>query len=150
MVYVFEGEGKGKTSAALGVAVRMLAIGKKVVWISWFKTEKWPLSEMKLPDYFGEQLEMYWMGEGFYLRGLKTAKTQKATVYDFDTPTGHKIAAEQALKLVEKLLQRKGTPDLIVMDEVIQAIDERLLSEKEVLEVIKKRGKVHLVLTGHV
>ncbi|TXH06750.1 MAG: hypothetical protein E6R05_01140 [Candidatus Moraniibacteriota bacterium] len=43
LVYVFTGEGKGKTSAALGVATRSLLIEKKVVWIAFYKQESgWP------------------------------------------------------------------------------------------------------------
>lgn len=162
MVYVFEGDGKGKTSAALGVALRMLLIKKKVLWVSWFKSIDWQNSEMLLVDCFKKRLKMYWMGKGFYIkRGrtemlsfgkVKSAQTNKAKVYDTETVVTHKAAAEQALSLVKKTLEkpRKGGFHLIVMDEVIKAVNEGLLLESDVLEVVRKRGLVHLVLTGHV
>jgi cob(I)alamin adenosyltransferase len=162
MVYVFEGDGKGKTSAALGVAVRMLSASKRVLWVSWFKSRAWPVSEMNLPDYFDGRLEMHWMGEGFFIKNgkkqktsfgeVKTAQTKTATVYDRQTPEGHKEAAREALILVAKTLEEKEekVPDLIVMDEVIKAVQEGLLTEEEVLKIIKKRRDVHLILTGHV
>lgn len=46
LIYIFTGEGKGKTSAALGVALRSLCIDKKVAWISWYKQSSWPISEL--------------------------------------------------------------------------------------------------------
>ena len=50
LVYVISGEGKGKTSAALGMVVRSLAHGRRVVWISWYKDNSWPIGEIRLPE----------------------------------------------------------------------------------------------------
>ena len=47
LVYVFTGEGKGKTSAAMGVAVRGVGAGMKVGWVAFYKQESWKLSELK-------------------------------------------------------------------------------------------------------
>lgn len=158
MVYVFEGDGKGKTSAALGVALRMLLIQKKVVWISWFKSEDWSVSEMNLADVFKKNLKMFWAGKGFFIKNgetekrgpevVKKAKTVNSIVYDLASPEIHKKAAISALNLAEKLL-RKNDLDLMVLDEIIQAINEGLLTEKEVLGLLELRGKTHIVLTGH-
>lgn len=150
MVYIFEGNGKGKTSAALGVALRMLLTGKKVVWISWFKSLRWPISESRLPDFFGKKIAMYWTGEGFF---IKTGKIKKlaggAIASDNTTPAIHLKAARKGLSLARKVLERENPPGLLVLDELIQAVGENLLTEKEVLNLIRKRGKVHLVITGH-
>lgn len=143
LVYIFEGDGKGKTSAALGVALRMLLLQKKVVWISWFKEEQWKIAEMKLPEVFKNNLKMYWMGKGFMGGPL-----------DHDTPEGHKRAAEEALLLAKEMLQKKeaggGMMNLLVLDEVIRAVNDGLLKVADVMEIIKIRGTTHLVLTGHV
>lgn len=150
MVYIFEGGGKGKTSAALGVAVRTLSIGKKVVWISWFKSLQWSISESRLPEYFGKKLMMYWVGEGFYIRTGKTKKLAGGAVArDHATLALHLKAAKRGLSLAKRVLERKNPPSLLVLDELIQAVGEKLLTEEEVLNVIRKRGKVHLVITGH-
>ena len=142
MVYVFEGYGKGKTSAALGVAVRMLLLEKKVVWISWFKEPSWKMSEMNLAKVFKNNLKMYWMGKGFFGGPM-----------DHDTPDGHKMAAVRALSLARRILDGKedqgGIVDLLVLDEIIRAVNDRLLMIDDVLELIRMRGKTHLVLTGH-
>lgn len=160
VVYVFEGDGKGKTSAALGTALRMLLLEKKVVWISWFKTSKWQIAETKLPLYFGKNLRMHWAGEGFYIKSgipekkgtkiVRTARSNGALVFDVATPTTHQQAAKKALKLATEALAKKHSPELLVLDEIIQAVNEGLLTEMEVLSLISKRGRTHLILTGHV
>jgi len=61
LVYVFTGDGKGKTSAGLGVAVRAVCNEMKVGIVQWYKEKEWLVSEYKL----GEKLkgvEIYPMG----------------------------------------------------------------------------------------
>ena len=138
MVYVFTGEGKGKTSAALGVAVRAVLSEMKVGWVAWYKEEAWPISEKELPSRINPEgkgsFEMYFMGEGFY-----KLPTDKAT------PKEHKKAAKKALKKADQLIKKM---DVVVMDEVIKAISDGLVVEDEVVKAIEKRGKTHVILTG--
>ncbi|MDZ7586729.1 MAG: cob(I)yrinic acid a,c-diamide adenosyltransferase [Patescibacteria group bacterium] len=131
LVYVFTGEGKGKTSAALGVAVRAVCAGMKVGWVSWYKEKKWLISEMNLKL---KNLQMYWLGEGFYK--LPT---------DHALPAQHKLAAMAALKQAEKLLK---TVDVLVLDEVNNAVADHLINLNYLTDLMKKRGKTHLILTG--
>ncbi len=154
LVYVFTGEGKGKTSAALGVATRAALIGKKVVWISFYKGKDWDLAEKGLPDKF-PNLEMHWIGRGFmiqdsrFMKGnAKIAKVAggRGVVVDTASESEHKSAAEEGLTLAESKLAEK--PWLLVLDEVMNAIAEGLLEEKQVLELLNERGETHLVLTG--
>ena len=138
LVYIFTGDGKGKTSAALGVVARALCNEMKVGWVSWYKEESWPISEKGLPSRINPEgkggLEMHFMGKGFY-----KLPTDKAM------PKEHKQAAVVALEKSEKLLSRV---DVLVMDEVVKAIADKLIEEKEVLRVVKMRGKTHVILTG--
>lgn len=131
LVYVFTGKGKGKTSAALGVAVRAACNGMKVGWVSWYKEPRWPISEMKLKL---KNLQMYWLGEGFYK--LPT---------DHATPADHKLAAEAALKKAEELL---GKVDVLVLDEINNAVRDGLIEQRGLMRLIGERGKTHLILTG--
>jgi len=156
LIYVFTGEGKGKTSAALGVVTRALLIDKRVSWTSWYKGKDWQVSEKGLFRKFGK-LEMEWAGEGFYLPaeksevrdGKKTAVVAggKGVVVDTATVEGHRVAARRALAEVEKKLLR-GHYFLVVMDEVLNAVSDRLIEEGKLIQVLKSRNKTHVVLTG--
>ena len=147
LVYLFSGDGKGKTSAALGVALRMLLTGKMVVWISWFKSEEWTISEKSLVKKFPKTLSMYWIGKGFYLKGKKRARVNKAWIFDKETAENHKISAKDGLMLARSLLSADPF-DLLILDEVVNAVWEGLVTENDLIEVVKQRGKAHVVLTG--
>ena len=140
MVYVFEGSGKGKTSAALGVTIRMLLLSKSVVWISWFKEESWKVSEMKLSKKF-KNIKMYWMGKGFF-----------GGPDDHSSLDTHVLAAQSAVNLAKNILINKTNKgkgvDLLVLDEVIKAVNDNLIALSDLLDLIKMRGEIHLVLTG--
>ncbi len=148
LIYIFTGEGKGKTSAALGVATRSLLIGEKVVWVAFYKQASWGIAESKLKDKF-ENLEMYFSGKGFKI-GKKTAPVgdKGHVVVDTASEEDHLQAAKQGLELVKEKLRGTEPCFLLVMDEVLNAVSEGLLDEKDVLDVIGGRGETHIVLTG--
>lgn len=157
MVYVFTGNGKGKTSAAIGCALRSLAHNLTVTWISWYKNTDWPIGEVQLPvmllPKYRKNLEMYWMGKGFYLRNSKTKKVNQSRVHDFDTQEGHKKAAESGLNLAKDILNKKiprgGTSlNLLILDEILVAVADGLLQQKDIVELIKLRNKTNIILTG--
>ena len=157
LIYVFTGEGKGKTSAALGVATRSLLLDKKVAWIAFYKQESWGLAEAKLSDKF-ENLEMIFGGRGFRISNfdkkiMKEGKELKlatvgngAKVVDTASEEEHREAATTSLALANKHLEEK--PFLLVMDEVLNAVTEGLVDEREVVKLLKERGETHIVLTG--
>ncbi len=144
MVYVFTGEGKGKTSAAVGVAVRAVGVGLKVGWVAFFKQESWKLAEVESLKKLG--VEVCLSGKGFYLKGQKMAKIEaNQVVVDSASQEDHKLAAREAMKKVGDLLKQV---DVLVLDEVNNAISEGLLRVEVVLELIEERNKTHLILTG--
>lgn len=156
LIYAFTGDGKGKTSAALGVAVRALLNGEKVQWIAFYKQETWGLSEAKLQNKF-PNLEMKFVGKGFRIaNGQQLAANGKTkiakvaggagVVVDTATEDEHKEAAKEGLQLAAKCLAKK--PFLLVMDEVLNALSEGLIESKKVTEILEKRGDTHMVLTG--
>ena len=71
LIYVFTGDGKGKTSAALGTAVRGLANGWTIDWIAFYKEDSWNISEFSLPKMFlkthRKRFHMHILGCGFFL-----------------------------------------------------------------------------------
>ncbi len=146
LIYVFTGEGKGKTSAAIGVAVRSLLLGKKVAWIAFYKQASWGLAEAKLVGKF-PNLEMVFGGKGFHMSSkIKRVGDKGNVVVDTASEEEHRAAAAANLQLAIINLQKK--PFLLVMDEVLNAITDGLVEESEVMKVLAGRGETHIVLTG--
>lgn len=140
LVLVYTGNGKGKTSAALGNVFRALGHGWKVLVIQFFKGD-WPIV-------FGEiesakahaNLEIIQLGKGFVkIMGDKKPFSE------------HKMAADEAVAFAKKKIF-SGDYDLVVLDEINYAIDYldiRLVDLKDVLEMIdQKPERTHLILTG--
>ena len=141
MLIIYTGNGKGKTSAAMGNVFRALGHGMKVLVIQFFKGD-WPVvfgeleSAKKHPN-----LEFLQLGEGF----VKIMGDKKPL-------SVHRKAAESAFKTAEqKILSKKY--DLVVLDEMIYALDYQktagLISLDKLLKLVKKIPlQTYLVLTG--
>lgn len=158
LVYVFTGEGKGKTSAALGMALRAVCDDKKVAWVAWYKEISWNVSEYKASTFLGKNFIMYIDGKGFYLGKAtpsevfrigktKVARTKTGVVVDALNSRVHVQAASQALAHARVILDQQQH-DLLICDELCQAIGEGLIDLNDALDLVKRRGKTHLVLTG--
>lgn len=155
LVYLFTGDGKGKTSAALGTAVRAVGRGWRVDWIAWYKDASWDVSEYRLPELLPKnRLNMFALGKGFFIRQpeqvinetVKVASVHSAKVIDTHTPDDHHAAARAALEFAGERLA--GQPEVLVLDEICNAMSDGLIPEAEVLELLDRRGATHLVLTG--
>ncbi len=141
LIIVYTGDGKGKTSAALGAAMRALGHGWKVLIIQFFKGD-WPVvyGELELAKKLYPQFEVLQLGKGF----VKIMGDKKP----FEE---HVQAAEGALALTrERMLS--GTYDLIILDEVIYALkymDFSLIELKDLMELLKQKPpQTHIILTG--
>ncbi len=133
LVQVYTGDGKGKTSAAFGLALRASGRGLKVYVIQFIKGG-FDYGELhtidKLPN-----LELKAYGRGRFV-------TEKPPLEE-DVQ-----AAREALTFAEQIVGR-GEYDVVVLDEINVAVDLGLISLKKVLEMIKNRPEhVELVLTG--
>lgn len=153
LIYVFTGDGKGKTSAALGVAVRAALTEHKVCWISFYKGKDWELAEKELPTRIPE-IEMYWVGKGFHIshpeqvvHTVKIASVGNGKVVDTASATEHKQAATEGMVLAGNKVAG-GEYWLIVLDEVLNAVTDGLVPERELVEFLTRRGLTHIVLTG--
>lgn len=131
---IFTGDGKGKTTAALGLAVRASGHGQKVFIMQFLKSQR-PTGErvgfLHLPG-----VEMMSGGLGF-LPGPKSPAFRQ-----------HQEAAEKSLDVALEIL-KSGDYDLVILDEIGTALSKGVLSEDRVLEVIQQKNeKTSLVLTG--
>jgi cob(I)alamin adenosyltransferase len=142
VVIVYTGEGKGKTSAALGLVTRALGNRWDVAFIQFIKY--WGVGEhvflRDIQTLFKDQLYFFKGGKGFYEAGeLSAQNISKAQ---------HKKAAKytyaEALNAV-----KSGKYDLVVCDEVNNAVHDGLLPAKDLERLIKqKHKKTSICLTG--
>lgn len=133
LVEVFTGEGKGKTSAALGIVLRALGHGLRVCVVYFMKGD-YPYGERaifpKLPD-------------------VKVLSFGKSGFIDPENIKPEEIEqAEQGLAAARKVLS-SGDYDLVILDEVNLAVAWKLVKLDEVLKLISdKPESVDLILTG--
>ena len=142
VVVVFTGENKGKTSASLGLMTRALGRGQTVAYVQFIK--HWEVGEHtfihKIKPLFKDQLTFYKGGEGFYQAG----DLSEASVSD----EAHQKAAVQTLKLAQEYSQ-SGKFDVVICDEINNAVHDGLLSKIDLKNLIEKRSKkTSLCLTG--
>jgi cob(I)alamin adenosyltransferase len=136
LVIIFTGDGKGKTSAAIGMAVR--ASGHKM-YVSVLQFIKSPAAagEARAAERLAPELDFISLGKGF-VSGAPGSSTRSE----------HQQAAKEALKLAWQRMQA-GAWDLLVLDEINNAVHLGLLDLADVMELVKsKPAKLHLVLTG--
>lgn len=130
-IQVYTGNGKGKTTAALGLAMRALCAGKKIFMGQFVKGMKY--SELKLVEYF-DNLEIEQLGRGCF-------------IYDEPGAEDIKLAQEGLAKC--KTILKEGQYDLVILDEINIALYFNLISVDEVLDILKNKAEhTEVVLTG--
>lgn len=142
VVVVYTGEGKGKTSASIGLMARALGRGWKVAYIQFIK--HWEVGEhtfiKKIQPVFKDELMLYKGGKGFYNAGELSAED----VSEED----HKAAARATFEVAE-LSATSGDFDLVICDEINNAVHDGLLEESDLQTLIKKHHKkTSVCLTG--
>ena len=137
LVIVYTGNGKGKTTAALGMALRAIGYDHKVCMLQFIKGS-WHYGEMDSCKKLEPNLELIAVGKGF------------VGILDDNSPKEeHMKYAAEALKICrEKIFSEKY--DIIILDEINYAINLGLISLDDVLELIKEKpNELDLVLTGN-
>ena len=136
LVILYTGEGKGKTTAALGLVLRAVGYKKKCLIVQFGKT--WFTGELVGIKKLGPGVKIIQGGKGFLgILGNKVTKTD------------HKKAAAEAFRILYKEVI-SGYWDIVVADEIIGAVASGVLSLAKVLQLINKKDvKMDLILTGH-
>jgi cob(I)alamin adenosyltransferase len=133
LLVVHTGAGKGKTTAALGMAIRCLGHGMKVAIVQFIKGAI-DTAEERIFKNFGDQVVFLRMGEGY------TWETQNRE--------RDKAVAQGAWVEVEKFLQ-DPTFGMVVLDELNIAIHHEYVSLDQVLKaVVQRPHMLHVVITG--
>jgi len=133
LVQVYTGNGKGKTSAAFGLALRAIGRGLKVYIIQFIKGG-FDYGELYIVDKL-PNLKLKAFGKGKFV---------------IEKPAGEEDVklAEEALALAQKVV-KSGEYDIVILDEINVALNLKLIKTEKVLELVKNKPKhVELVLTG--
>jgi len=131
-VQVYTGNGKGKTTAALGLALRAVGAGLRVFIAQFVKNSKY--SELKTVERLADGITLRQYGRGDFLN-------RKPDVEDFR-------AARDGLKEAREIML-SGRYDMIILDEANIATHYRLFSVEDLLAFMESRpDNVELVLTG--
>jgi len=136
LVIVVTGHGKGKTTSALGIALRAAGHNMRVCIIEFMKGDMYS-GEIDGIKRLAPNIELHLTGKGFCgIRG---------NPYPFKE---HRANAQDAMKLAEqKMLSRNY--DVLILDEINNAVKLKLVDLPQVIEIIENKPPLmHLVLTG--
>lgn len=136
LVILYTGEGKGKTTASLGLVLRAVGYGKKVLIVQFGKI--WFTGELEGVKKLAPQVKLIQGGLGF------------VKLFDDQSPfSEHVKAAQETYNILYKEVTG-GKWDLVVADEIVGAIAGKVLKFSQVTKLIKDKPKdLDLVLTGH-
>jgi cob(I)alamin adenosyltransferase len=130
-VQIYTGNGKGKTTAALGLSLRAVCAGKKVLFGQFVKGMKY--SELKAPQFLN-QLEIKQYGRNCFIR--KDPEEEDIRL------------AREGLKDLQMKI-KSGDYDIVVMDELNIALFYKLFEVEDVLKLLReKHEKTEVIITG--
>jgi cob(I)alamin adenosyltransferase len=137
IVIVYTGNGKGKTTASLGVALRAVGHGLKVCMVQFIKGE-WHYGELNSLKKLEPDFELIVAGKGFI-----------GIIDDDHAFEEHVRAAKTALDIVEHKMSL-DIFDIIILDEINYAVHLGLLNLDDVMKIVRNRPKhLSLILTGN-
>jgi cob(I)alamin adenosyltransferase len=135
LILINTGPGKGKTTAAMGTALRAVGNGMKVLMLQFLKGS-WHYGELDAVQAFGENFILKPMGRGFVKIGGAEADPEDIRMVQ--------EAWAEARKAIGS-----GEWNMVILDEINYAISYGMLDPAEVAEVLRGRPEmVHVILTG--
>ncbi len=135
LIIVNTGPGKGKTTAAMGTALRAVGQGMKVLMLQFLKGS-WHYGELDAVKAFGNNFVMKQLGRGFVKVGGAEPDPEDVRM------------VEEAWAESEKAIM-SAEWDLVILDEINYAISYHMLDANKVAEALKRKPEmVHVILTG--
>ncbi len=135
LVLINTGPGKGKTTAAMGTALRAVGNGMRVLMLQFLKGS-WHYGELDAVKAFGDNFVLKQMGRGFVKVGGAETDPEDVRLVE--------AAWDEAREAI-----LSGAWDLVVLDEINYAIGYGMLDPTKVAETLKARPEmVHVILTG--
>ncbi len=133
LIIVYTGNGKGKTTAALGAAFRAASRGMKTLMVQFLK-ENDISAEQSVPPPLSEYIKIHPCGKGF--------------VFDGDDIAPHKESAEAGWQFMLAELKRIKY-DILILDEIAAALNLQLLPVESIKTFLSQKGdEIHVILTG--
>lgn len=131
-IHVYTGNGKGKTTAAIGLAVRAIGAGKKVIFAQFVKGQIY--SEVKTMQQFLPQI---------------TLKQYGLDCFIYNKPKQEDIdSARKGFEEVSEIIL-SGKYDVVILDEANIAIYYQLFSVEELIELLKRKPEqTEIIITG--
>src|SRR5579863_9184055 len=135
LLLINTGPGKGKTTAAMGTALRAVGNGMRVLMLQFLKGS-WHYGELDAVQAFGANFILKQMGRGF-------VKVGGAETNPEDIRLVEAAWAESAAAILS------GDWDLVVLDEINYAIGYKMLAPEAVADVLRRKPEMtHVILTG--
>jgi len=135
LIQIYTGDGKGKTTAAVGQGIRACGRGFRVIMIQFLKTSD------------SGELEILEKVEGF---DVYRFQTQEGFYWKLDKAGKQKVEAEtkKALEFAEKVMSENSC-DMLILDEILGAFSNGLFDIERLLGLLgKKPGNMELIMTG--
>jgi cob(I)alamin adenosyltransferase len=130
-IHLYTGDGKGKTTAALGLALRAVCAGKRVYFAQFVKGGDYSES---IAGHFLPNFTIVYFGRDCFIQNEPTEEDVRL--------------AQKGLSVCREVL-REGKVDIVVLDEIHIALYYRLFSVAEVLDMLEKRDpRIDVILTG--
>ena len=147
LIHIYTGDGKGKTTASLGLALRALGCGYRVYMIQFLKS-----------GHTGELAAMdKWKGnfviEQFGSDAIKErqqklqAFTENIDIFRFNSDEMEKEASRMGLEKASSIIQSQEY-ELVILDEINCALDKGLISIDDVKKILNTHGKTEIIMTG--
>ena len=135
LIHIYTGEGKGKTTAAVGLATRALGQGLSVCYASFHKRpEKYGYCEIQSLKKLGATILILAKGHPHMDTSLNVDIIKEDVI--------------EGLKIINELIA-KQTCDMLIMDEIIISVRDNYLDEAKLIDFMQKKPKdMELVLTG--
>lgn len=137
LIHIYYGRGKGKTTAVLGQALRAWGWDKKIIIFQFLKSKNFPSGEIRATEKLGTNFKIVRFDQEhpmFNKSGVSERELNKSI--------------RDSFKMVRKVFcDRKY--DLVILDEILNAVGGGFIEEKEVIDLIKSKPEsLELVLTG--
>lgn len=153
LIQIYTGSGKGKTSAALGVAFRAMGHGFKVFMISFMKGCTYT-GELYSAERFSEKMKIVQFGKGCPYAALikdgfiDCSTCEKCFVNRNLIQPEDKKMVKMGFQLAKRIIE-EGRYDFVILDEICNVLDYDLLAVEQVVKLLREKPSyVELILTG--